>query len=267
MSHRYIYGVDFSGASDAGKSIWIAEGVLDGIELCVMNCYPAEALDDSGRPRHLALNALSNLIASSKDAVFGLDFPFSLPDVQLRTQTWLDFARSFGERYATAEAFYTQHGGKGNEHRRITDEHAKPPFAPANLRLYRQTYYGIRDLLAPLALADQACVLPMMKAQPGKPWLIETCPAVILRSLNLRLTLYKERGDEASERRATIVQGLETFGVQLADDALRTRVIENERGDALDSIVAALGTAQAVRAGMLAQADDPVIRREGWIYP
>ncbi|MCA9907383.1 MAG: DUF429 domain-containing protein [Anaerolineae bacterium] len=267
MLHRYVYGVDFSGASDAGKFIWIAEGALDGADLCVMNCYPAEALDDSGRPRHLALTALSKLIASSEESVFGFDFPFSLPNAQLRTLTWLDFARAFGKRYPTAEVFYSKHGGKGNEQRRITDERAKPPFAPANLRMYRQTYYGIRDLLAPLALSGQACVLPMMKAKPSKPWLIETCPAVTLRNLDLRLVQYKERGDSGYERRATILQGLETIGVHLADEALRTRVLENERGDALDSVIAALGTARALQAGTLAEANDPVIRREGWIYP
>jgi len=267
MVHHHVYGVDFSGAADAGKHIWIAECVLDGAHLCVMNCYPAEALDESGRTRHLALTALSRLIASSKRAVFGLDFPFSLPNARLGAPSWLDFARTFGARYTTAEDFYKRHGGKGNELRRITDERARPPFAPANLRMYRQTYYGIRDLLAPLALTGQVCVLPMMRAETGKPWLIETCPAVILRDLNFRLPRYKERGQSGEERRIIIMQGLEVAGVRFADEELRVRLIENERGDALDSVIAGFGAARALQTGTLAEADDPIIRREGWIYP
>ncbi len=161
-----------------------------------MDCYPAEAIANSGRARQIALNALSSLIVEREDTIFGLDFPFSLPHTQLDAPSWLDFARSFGARYANAEAFYARHGGKGNEQRRMTDAHAKPPFAAANLRMYRQTYYGIRDLLAPLALTGQACILPMMSAETGKPWLIETCPAVILRGFDLRLPRYKERSHD-----------------------------------------------------------------------
>lgn len=268
MGHHLIYGVDFSGAADAGKHIWIAECVLDSAQLCVMHCAPAEALPKSGRTREVALAALSRLIAASKNAVFGLDFPFSLPDAQMNAPSWLDFARLFGTRYPTAEDFYRRHGGKGNEQRRrITDERARPPFASANLRMYRQTYYGIGDLLAPLALTGQACVLPMMKAEAGKPWLIETCPAVILRELKLRLTNYKQQSDAGQERRSLILQGLEQVGVRFAEDSLKVRMITDSRGDALDSVIAALGAARALQSGTLAQADDPILRREGWIYP
>ncbi len=57
------------------------------------------------------------------------------------------------------------------------------------------------------------------------------------------------------------------MGVQFADTRLRERLIADDRGDALDSVIAALGTARAVQAGTLAQAEDLIIRREGWIYP
>ena len=33
-SPHHIYGIDFSGAQDAGKKIWIAEGVVKGEILC-----------------------------------------------------------------------------------------------------------------------------------------------------------------------------------------------------------------------------------------
>ena len=39
-----IYGVDFSGAKDAGKKIWIAEGVVKGDSLLIEDCFRARDL-------------------------------------------------------------------------------------------------------------------------------------------------------------------------------------------------------------------------------
>ncbi|MBW2034877.1 MAG: hypothetical protein JRI94_15085 [Deltaproteobacteria bacterium] len=34
---QHTYGIDFSGAQDAGKKIWIAEGVVKGDSLLIEN--------------------------------------------------------------------------------------------------------------------------------------------------------------------------------------------------------------------------------------
>ena len=38
---RLIYGIDFSGAQDAGKKIWIAKGVVKGDSLLIEDCFRA----------------------------------------------------------------------------------------------------------------------------------------------------------------------------------------------------------------------------------
>ena len=41
MHPAHIYGIDFSGAQDAGKKIWIAEGVVKGDSLLIEDCFKA----------------------------------------------------------------------------------------------------------------------------------------------------------------------------------------------------------------------------------
>ena len=43
-----IDGIDFSGAQDAGKKIWIAEGVVKTDLLLIEDCFGARDLQDSG---------------------------------------------------------------------------------------------------------------------------------------------------------------------------------------------------------------------------
>ena len=38
---QHIYGIDFSGAQDAGKKIWIAEGVVKTDSLLIEDCFRA----------------------------------------------------------------------------------------------------------------------------------------------------------------------------------------------------------------------------------
>lgn len=44
-----IYGIDFSGAKDAGNKIWIAKGISDGERLLVSECYRAKDFPNSGK--------------------------------------------------------------------------------------------------------------------------------------------------------------------------------------------------------------------------
>ena len=78
-AHR-IFGVDFSGAADAGKKIWIARGRLERGKLWIKDCFKGEALPDSGRERDRCLGALGNFIKQRSNAAFGFDFPFGLPE-------------------------------------------------------------------------------------------------------------------------------------------------------------------------------------------
>lgn len=245
-----VHGVDFSGAADAGKRIWIASGVVHAGRLRIERCRPARELPDSGRKRDQALTALRGFLGSQGSCAVGLDFPFSIPAelIQPGATGWVGFARSFATVYPSPEVFRSRcrAAAGGQELRRVTDCQTWTPFSPYNLRLYRQTYFGIRDLLAPLVADGSVCVLPMQRPQPGRAWLLEICPASTLKQEDLYQP-YKGRSDRHHSARERIVQALEeTKAVSLATIAVRSVVLENAGGDALDSVVAAFAAWRAL---------------------
>jgi hypothetical protein len=271
MDHERIYGVDFSGARDAGRRIWLAEGEVGDGGLRVERCYPAEDLPGSGRGREAALNALRTLIANSPGAAFGLDFPFGMPLPLLEgVDTWAAFACSFPVDYATADAFREACRARhpAGELKRRTDVETRTPFAAYNLRLYRQTYYGIRDVLSPLVCDGAACVLPMQARCANRAWVLEICPASTLKWAGLPAQQYKVKTEQGRRTREAILAGIEAQGeVAIASPALRAAIVAEEGGDALDSVIAAWATCRAVRTPEI----DPVgglraYALEGYVY-
>lgn len=59
-SLRRVYGVDFSGAEDAGKKIWIAGGVIKDGVMVIEKCFKAEALAEAGEGLIFLLAFLRN---------------------------------------------------------------------------------------------------------------------------------------------------------------------------------------------------------------
>ena len=270
-----IHGVDFSGAAKAGRKIWIASGtVADGV-LAIDTCRRAADLPGSSADREAALTALCNFIAERPADAFGLDFPFSLPRDVIAEPSWEEFLRRFPDRYPDAKAFcrrcHEATGGK--EARRLTDYDAHTPFSPYNLRLYRQTYYGIRDVLRPLVLGRLACVLPMQPVQHHSAWLIEICPASTLKAFarQSRLDLSAPyKGNTAAHRaaRQRILTALEqTQHLAIPDQALRCEIGRDPEGDALDSLIAAFATFRATRRPAFPSPDwQQVAKLEGYVY-
>jgi hypothetical protein len=263
-----VFGVDFSGADDAGRRIWIAGGVIEGGRLCIESCRPAEALPGSGRPRETCLEALRAFVVRQGACVIGLDFPFGLPAALVREPSWEGFVRSFATRFAGADEFRETLSAlsSGQELKRLTDREARTPFAAYNLRLYRQTYYGIRALLAPLVRDAAACVLPMQPRRSGLPWLLEICPASALKRAGLYRP-YKGAGDARRSARAAILdQLIERTPLCLASD-LREHLVENAGGDALDSVIAAISAARVLQDPRRLDADgNPASSLEGYVY-
>lgn len=260
-----ILGVDFSGASDAGRKIWIAEGRRSARGAFVLaSCIPAIDLPGSGAAPASAVPALVRHIAGLGAARVGCDFPFSLPKNQLNARTWRSFALGYGERYPDADsfraAFRTQ--PEAAEFKRLTDRTAKTPFNAHNLRLYRQTWWGIAGVLGPLARKGAAIIHPQQALRPGKPALIEVCPASTLKSIGLYPS-YKGRGIPYRKARQRILDGLEERDALAAPSAsLRQLLLDNDGGDALDAVIAAVATAQAD----LTVAPDALQRLEGRVY-
>ncbi len=93
--------------------------------------------------------------------MFGFDFPFGLPAALVSESSWETFVLRFPDRYPDVTGFRQarREAAGGREWKRRTDLESKTPFSPYNLRLFRQTYYGIRDLLHPMIAAGLASVV------------------------------------------------------------------------------------------------------------
>ncbi len=261
---RFI-GIDFSGGVNAGRKIWIAAGRVKRDALLIETCLRGEALPDSGRERAVCLAALRAYIRSAGPALIGLDFPLSLPVELMKGQTWWQLIESFADCYATPQDFRwaCRHAARGRELKRRTDLETKTPFSPYNLRLYRQTYYGLREVIAPLVRERSVRVLPMQSSRSQRPSLIEICPASTLKQMKCYRS-YKGRSIEQRAARLMILRSLQRAGVQLASP-LKPIVLADSEGDALDSILAAWAAYRS-----LPQLDrvprDPLYRREGYVF-
>jgi hypothetical protein len=247
---KEVYGVDFSGAADAGMRVWIAEGLNDGGTLTIRRCIRGDELEGSGKERKKCLGALAGFVKAHPCSAFGFDFPFGVPGVLVRQRNWQTFVSVFSSLYKDPdyfrEACFKKAGGR--ELKRATDKLARTPFSSYNRRVYKQTYFGITEILQPLVQNDSARVLPMQKPFHGKPWVMEICPASNLKAFGLYSIHYKGKGKQHREGRQKIVESFsKAFPFQLTDHDVERRVVENPGGDALDSIIAAAGTFQALR--------------------
>jgi Protein of unknown function (DUF429) len=265
IASQRIIGIDFSGGVNAGQKIWIANGRIVHDELLIESCIRGEALPDSSRKRAECLAALCSYIRSIGDALIGLDFPLGLPRELMNGQTWSQFIRTFADRFTTPQHFRQAcvQAAPGRELKRRTDVEAKTPFSPYNLRLYRQTYFGLRDVIAPLVRERAVSARPMQRRRSGVPQLIEICPASTLKQLKWYHS-YKGRSIEHRAARLTIVRSLQREGVQLAGQ-LKPIVLADPEGDALDSILAAWAAYRS-RGQIDRVPNDPLYRHEGYVF-
>ena len=267
-----LYGVDFSGAKDAGNKIWIAQAVPRGQGIMVEACTPSTELLQCKAERGEVLSALRDFIADAGDAAFGCDFPFSLPKDLIEAESWAEFLEHFPERFRSETALRESctdaalRVGDRKELRRRTDIEAAAPFSPYNLRIYRQTYYGIRELLSPLVSKNLVNVPPLHDSVEEAPWLLEVCPASTLKASGLYVSFKDARG--SIEAREFILSKLEKSGrVGFADRADRRRVLADSKGDALDSVIAAdAGFRAVVNPERIVQVHRFPYYLEGYIY-
>lgn len=261
-----IYGVDFSGAVDAGKKIWIAHGIIEKKIFHIKECFQALDLNGSGFERDQCLNALYDFIANAESAIFGMDFPFGLPSNLVRQKTWKDFATQFNSNYLSPEDFRNKcrSATNGLELKRTADKESKTPFSPYNLRMYRQTYFGFSKLICPLIQKDEARAIPMQKISFGKPWIIEVCPASLLKREKLYFP-YKGKTKRHYSARSQII---ETIGnkADIDMESVNSAALKDPNGDALDSILASIAAYRAVINPELFSMKNKVYAIEGYVY-
>ncbi|WP_367344204.1 hypothetical protein [Methanomethylovorans sp.] len=236
---RDIFGVDFSGAKDACNKIWLSQGRIKGERLQLVNCYPLSEVSSGRIAREHCFHILLDIICSNKNSIFGMDFPFGIPLPLMQGFSWNEFIRHFPEIYANEDEFRTINRRlSGNiELKRTTDRDVKAPFCVYNLRMYRQTYFGIRDIIRPLVVSDAASILPMHPIRMDVPWLMEICPASTLKKEGVYLP-YKGKRTKERTSREHILDHLERNALELPNE-IRMKALQNVGGDALDSIIAA----------------------------
>ena len=246
-----IVGVDFSASSrDAGSNTWVAEADVTDGSLAVREVAPASEWLESGNGRESVLRGFrESLVDADPETIVGFDFPFSLPAPILVEDDWLallERAPSLfsgpGDFQATCHR-WTQLVGEGKETQREC-EAEYGGLCAYNQWMYRMTYFGLVDLLWPLRLAERIAVPPFDEAPKcsGRPIIVETYPAAVLQERSIDEPGYK--GSNGTRRgRETLCEsldGLPDLTLDLGDDECE-RLVSNDGGDALDSILAAYG--------------------------
>lgn len=255
-----ILGVDFSGAVHAGEKIWVSRAQFDGKMLRFDFLGRAADLPGGSPDRTEAISALRNWISIHQGAACGLDFPFALQKEALVESDYATWLQNFVSRYPNSQKM--KESGFGA--RRATDIAAKTPFSPLNLRLYRQTYHGIGEVLAPLR-ASGACVLPFDAPISQKIWLLEICPASLLKAEKLYLS-YKGKSDLQRRNREIIAREMAARTPFEWNLEMEKRAIDDTEGDALDAILAAICTFNALQKPGSLTARSELESKEGRVY-
>ena len=275
-----VFGVDLSAsASAAHRKTWITRATVTDGAVALDQPVPARALPSEPQSRDAVFDALRRTIAEAEPpAVVGLDAPFSLPEPIVAEPDWRAFLETVPDTFADADDFQTTchrlteraTGGDRKEILRRCDERFDG-LCPYNRFVFRITYHALQDLLVPLVRSDAAAAWPF---QPGAATanrvLLETYPAAVLASrLAVRSTTYKDAHDDPAFRRAVLDQILASDAVAVdphpTATAVRSAIIDDAGGDALDSLLAAWAAAAWVR-GDRPTADHRAPPSEGFIH-
>lgn len=244
-SNSDIFGIDFSGAQDAGRHIWIAEGTVSSGELNILECN--RALDIFGKSeKDLVFKELVGWIDSLGTATVGIDFPFGVPEViataMFQANSWPGFVNSQLWSGLNPDRFRQQCKNLSNSEVRDTDAMHQAD-CPHDLRTYKQTFHGIRDILKPL-LSRNVSIAPMVNN--GNPTVLETYPAATLARQDGLFAARYNNDQSPRNRLARNVQALSKLQDLDISAIPNHRITNNQGGDALDSIIAALATFRAV---------------------
>lgn len=260
MLSSTIVGLDFSGAANAGEKIWVARATQTDAGLQFQELHRAADLPGGGLERKAALTALLSWLEGHQGASIGCDFPFALTQDALEALSWESWLLSLAGRFSDAENMRNAY----SEQKRETDIVAKTPFAPLNLRLYRQTFHGLRDVLAPLVEAG-ARVVPFHEPQAGQTHLLEVCPASLLKREKLYLSYKGKNPQQALNRETILLEMTSRTGANIPAEMVEIAVA-NAEGDALDAVLAALITARVLQQPQETRARNALEQSEGRVY-
>ncbi|MFM7798687.1 MAG: hypothetical protein ACKPBA_06850 [Planctomycetota bacterium] len=249
-----LHGVDFSGA-DSGGAAKIRAVTRD-------LGAPREAVVSLGRMDRRGL--VRAVLASRDDGrahLWRVDAPMSVPAEIARefgaAGDWMSMAR-WMQGLGSPRLWRTAvRGLTRREPRRACDDALATPMSPLNLRVFKQTWTFVCEVLLPLAEAGVR-IEPSVAGAPGNlVAACEGCPASVLHALGWPRRGYKGGGDPPARVRAEIVHQLRAGGMTIPD-ALAAEAVGDEQGDLLDALVLVTPPFHAAvpEAGRL----------EGWVF-
>lgn len=248
VSTTHLYGVDFSGADHGGvHKIRIASRSASG-EVKV------ERAD-----RTTLIRMILESARGGDSHVWRIDAPAGIPLQTLRAhgvaENWLASARWSAEA-GSPRAWRTRLREVSREEpRRQTDGEARTPMAPMNLRVFKQTWTLLCEVLLPLH--EQGISIAPMAATNSRTTVCEGCPASVLARLGWPVRGYKGEGEPPQRVRGLIARRLIEIGIPITP-ALMKKVVEDTEGDVLDALILLTAPSQTViPASALV---------EGWVY-
>jgi len=148
------------------------------------------------------------------------------------------------------------------EPKRACDREFKTPLAPMNLRVFKQTFTVITEILLPLA-EEGIAIDPVLMPANGyaRVRVAEGCPASILHRRGWPTKGYKGGGEPPRVLREEIIRLLRKDGLEIPSQSA-VEAIHDEEGDLLDAMILVtepLGV--AIPAELVATA-----AVEAWVY-
>ena len=243
-----LHGVDFSGADSGGShKIRVATRTAGGAHQ-----------RPSGRAREGAARTdaaetavermdrrglLEQIRTSATDGLphfWRIDAPVGLPAATLESHgiggDWLAVAQwmeSFGGARPWRAALRSI---ERTEPRRVADHEARTPMAPMNLRVFKQTWTLVCEVLLPLAREGQVSIEPMRPVPGARVSVGEGCPASVLQRRGWPSRAYKGAGEPPQRVREEILRRLRGVGVRTSA-AVQRQAAEDTEGDIVDALI------------------------------
>ena len=221
------HGVDFSGADSGGSA-----------KIVIATLRPGEPATIRRRVDRIGLRrAILDSAESTDRHVWRLDAPFSLPSIVLERHgiehEWHALAR-WMEGFDSARSWRRAlRAVSRKEPRRTCDWAARAPMSPMNLRVFKQTWTMISEILLPLA--DAGVHIAPVHVTDSPAIVSEACPASVLAFRGLPVRGYKGASEANAERRGDLCRLLVEGGVPVTrrDEEAAIRDIEGDIVDAL----------------------------------
>lgn len=239
MARTVLHGVDFSGADGGGAAkIRIAERELSA----------RSAVHIRGRiDRNGLRKAILETASDGRDHLWRIDAPFGLPVecfAESRPEGMADGPltwRAIAEWMAGFENAREWRGAmremSRREPKRLCDREFRTPLAPMNLRVFKQTFTVITEVLLPLAdegIAIEPVSLPAAGA--ARVRVCEGCPASVLHRRGWPTRGYKGGGEPPRILREEIIRLLRKDGLEIPSQSA-VEAIHDEEGDLLDALI------------------------------